>query len=446
MTTGFTVCVVGRPNVGKSTLFNKLTRTRRAIVDDMPGVTRDRMFGRAELDGVSTYLIDTGGFEPDGEDIIVSQIREQAMLAIEEADRICFVVDGREGLTAVDIDIADLLRRSGKEIVLAANKLDTPQSANEMADFHSLGFEKVIAVSAEHSIGFGELSEALVKGEFKDLLEEAQDDGTKSAAVPVAVVGCPNAGKSSLVNRLLGEKRMTVSEIPGTTRDSIDSLVRWNKKEYLFTDTAGIRKKNKISQRIEKYSVIMAIKSIVRSKVALLIIDATKDIRDQDARIAGMIRDEGKACIILVNKWDIVEKDSMSTERFTDELRDKLKFISFAPVVFISAKTGQRTGMIFETLERVMAEYGKRVDTGPLNRLIKKLTDRRPPPAKKGKRAKIFYVSQTKTEPPIFNFVASRPEAVSDQYKRYLTNRIRDEYGFEGAPVICRFEPRKDNR
>ncbi len=437
--------------MGKSTLFNKLTHSRRAIVNDMAGVTRDRMFGHADLDGVGAWLIDTGGFEPEAKDALLSQVREQAQMAIEEADVICFTVDGRTGLTAIDMEIARMLRKSGKRVVVAVNKLDSPKIENDMAEFFRTGFEAVFPVSAEHSIGLGELVESLAEGRERDVIEEPEEEiedeseekPKKEKPVTVAVVGCPNVGKSSIINRILGEKRMTVSDIPGTTRDSVDSLVKRNGRKYLFTDTAGIRRKGRISQKLEKYSIIMALKGIGRSQVCLLVIDATRGIRDQDARIAGIIRDEGKACIIIVNKWDLVEKDTLSTERFTRELREQLKFLSYAPVMFVSAETGQRIERIFESINGVVDEYRKRVPTGPLNRLIRRWTDRQPPPLRKGKRGKIYYVSQTKTEPPIFSFVVNNPERLPEMYRRYLANRIREEYGFEGSPVICRFQPRK---
>jgi len=440
----FTVCVVGRPNVGKSTLFNKLTGTRRAIVNNTSGVTRDRMFGRADLEGVSAFIIDTGGFEPANNDIIVTQVREQAKLAIEEADRICLVVDGRAGITPIDREVADLLRRSGKPVVLAVNKLDTPKLGNELADFYELGFEEVVACSAEHSIGFTELGEALTRGMERDAIED--DDEEEKKPLPISVVGCPNVGKSSLINYLIGEDRMAVSNIPGTTRDSVDTIVRWNNREFLFTDTAGIRKKNRISQTLEKYSVVMSLKSISRSKLSLLLLDADKGIREQDIRIAGIVAEEARACIILVNKWDLLKKDSLSTERFTTAVREKMKFLSFAPIVFISAKTGQRTGKIFETVGNVMEEYSKRVDTGPLNRKLEKWIDKRQPPVKGGKRAKIFYASQIKISPPTFSFVCKRPKAIDGPYERYLVNRIREAYGFTGSPIVCNFQERKGRR
>jgi len=437
----FTVCIVGRPNVGKSTLFNKLTRSRSAIVDGTPGVTRDRIFGRAELGGLDSFLIDTGGFEPAKEEEIISQVREQAMLAIEEADAICLVVDGRSGLTPVDEEIAGLLRKSGKPTVIAVNKLDTPVNENEIADFYRLGFDYTIPVSAEHSRGLGELGEALAAGRESAEPDEEEEDVRKP--LTVAVVGCPNVGKSSLVNRIVGEQRMMVSDIPGTTRDSVDTLIKWHGKDVVFIDTAGIRRKNKISQRLEKYSIVMALRSIARANLAVLVLDAAKGITEQDARIAGVINDEARACIVVVNKWDLVEKDSLSTERFKTELHEKLKFISYAPILFISAKTGQRLGKVLEEISRVMEEYAKRIPTGPLNRRIKVWTERKPPPISKGHRAKIFYGSQFRSSPPIFSFIVSRPKSIADEYMRYLVNRIREEYGFEGSPVVCRFRERK---
>ncbi|MFQ5431004.1 MAG: ribosome biogenesis GTPase Der [Nitrospinota bacterium] len=440
MTKSFTVCIVGRPNVGKSTLFNKLTRSRSAIVDGTPGVTRDRIFGRAELGGVDSFLIDTGGFEPAKEEEIVSQVREQAMLAIEEAGAICLVVDGRAGLTPVDEEIAGLLRKSGKPAVIAVNKLDTPVNENDLADFYRLGFDNTIPVSAEHSRGLGELGEALAAGRGSVAPDEEEE---VKKPLTVAVVGCPNVGKSSLVNRIIGERRMMVSDIPGTTRDSVDTLVKWHGREIFFIDTAGIRKKNRISQKLEKYSIVMALRSIARANLAVLVIDAAKGITEQDARIAGVINDEARACIVVVNKWDLVDKDNLSTERFKTDLREKLKFLSFAPIIFISAKTGQRLGKVLEEISGVMEEYGKRIPTGPFNRRLKVWTERKPPPITKGRRAKFFYGSQYRSSPPSFSFVVSRPEGIAEEYRRYIVNRIREEYGFEGSPVVCRFRERK---
>ncbi len=439
--------------MGKSTLFNKLTRTRSAIVDGTPGVTRDRIFGEAELGGIDSYVIDTGGFEPAKEDEIISQVREQAMLAIEEADAICLVVDGRSGLTPVDEVIAGLLRKSGKPTVVAVNKLDTPVNENDLADFYRLGFDKTIPVSAEHSRGLGELGEALAAGsllaggEAPAAGEEPAESGEEVEKIKkpltVAVVGCPNVGKSSLVNRIIGEQRMMVSDIPGTTRDSVDTLVKWHGQEIIFIDTAGMRKKKRISQRLEKYSIVMALRSIARANLAVLLLDAAKGITEQDARIAGVINDQARACIVVVNKWDLVEKDNLSMERFKRDFSEKLKFISYAPIIFISAKTGQRLGKVLEEISRVMEEYAKRIPTGPFNRRLKVWTERKPPPIKKGHRAKFFYGSQFRSSPPIFSFVVSRPKSIADEYRRYLVNRIREEYGFEGSPVVCRFRERK---
>lgn len=440
-----TVCIVGRPNVGKSTLFNKLTKTRRALVDDTPGVTRDRIFGHADIEGIPTLLIDTGGFEPLLEDAIVSQIREQVLLAIEEADAICFVVDGRAGITPMDEEIAGMLRKSGKPVAVAVNKLDTPQTMNNATDFYRLGFENTVPLSAEHSAGFRELSEALAGGK-RPVKEAESGDESDADAVTVAVVGRPNVGKSSLVNKILGEKRMMVADLPGTTRDSVDSTVKWHGSEFVFTDTAGIRKKSRISRRLEKFSVIMALKGIARAKLALLVMDAAQGITDQDIRIAGIIHEQARACIIVMNKWDLVEKDTLKSERFKTELYEKLGFLQFAPVVFVSAKTGQRLGRIMESIDAVMKEYRKRLPTGPLNRKLKIWMERKAPPARKGHRPKIYYVSQIKSSPPTFAFVVSRPECVVEEYRRYIANRLRQEYGFEGTPLVCKFQPRAGRR
>lgn len=445
MTGTLTVCIVGRPNVGKSTMFNKLTRTRDALVDNQAGVTRDRLFGQADLDGVLSYLIDTGGLEPVIEDEIVAQVREQALLAIEESDVICFAVDGRAGLTNIDHDIADKLRRSGKKTVIAVNKLDTYAKEAELAEFYALGFEHVFAISAEHSLGLGELAECLAEGYEKTPFDD-DDEDREDEPVTIAIVGRPNVGKSSLINRIIGEDRMMVTDIPGTTRESVDSVVRWHEKDFILIDTAGMRKKARISQRLEKFSVIMALKAVARCKIALLVVDAERGITDQEIKIAGIIQEQAKACIILVNKWDLPDKDTLATDRFEKEIRDEMKFASYAPVLFVSAKTGQRLGRIFEEIDTVMKEFRKRVDTGPLNRHVIKWVSRQLPPVVNGKRAKFYYVAQTKSSPPIFNFSVNSPTRVLDHYKRYLVNKIRAEYGFAGSPVVCRFLSKRGSK
>lgn len=439
----FTVCIVGRPNVGKSTLFNKLTGTRRAIVDDMPGVTRDRMFRETELSGVRTLLIDTGGIEPEQMDIIGSQVREQALLAVEEADVVCYVADGREGMTGVDRQITSVLRKSQKRIVVAVNKMDNPKQAPDLAEFWALGFDEVIGVSAEHSHGFGDLCDALVKDVPEELRYAAEEpEGPVESPFTVAVVGRPNVGKSSLINRILGEKRLMVSEIAGTTRDAVDTDVRWHGEEFTFIDTAGIRRKNRISLKLEKYSVIMSLKSIERAELALLVLDATQGITVQDERVAGLINEQYRACILVVNKWDLVEKDTLTAAKFQKDLDERLKFIGWAPAVFVSAETGQRMHKIFETIREVKEQYRRHVDTGPLNRKLDFWTSRQPPPIVGGHRVKFYYLTQNRTAPPSFVFFVSRPDAVLEPYRRFLSNRIRDEYGFSGAPIKLIFERR----
>ncbi|MBI5179622.1 MAG: ribosome biogenesis GTPase Der [Nitrospinae bacterium] len=436
----FTVCIVGRPNVGKSTLFNKLTGSRRAIVDDMPGVTRDRLFGKADLNGIPALIIDTGGIEMALDDTISAQVRQQAMVAVEEADAILFVVDGLTGPTPVDLQIVQTLRHSAKPIVVAVNKLDTPKKENLMAEFYELGFDKTVAVSAEHSIGLWELADALTHGVAAPPPEP--EEPVAGRPFTVAVVGRPNVGKSSLINRIIGEKRLMVSDIAGTTRDSIDTAVKWHGQEFTFIDTAGIRRKNRVSLKIEKFSIVMALKSIERAELALLVLDATQGITVQDERVAGLINEEMRACVIVVNKWDLLEKDTLSTTRFERDLGEKLKFMAWAPVVFVSAETGQRLHKIFEAIALVRDEYRKHVDTGPLNRKLATWVAKQPPPIARGHRVKFYYVSQAKTTPPTFTFVVSRTGLVAEPYERYLVNRIREEYGFTGAPVRCAYIPR----
>ncbi len=441
----FTVCLVGRPNVGKSTIFNKLTRSRNAIVDDMPGVTRDRMFGTTDLSGVDALVIDTGGIEVAQDDIINKQVREQALLAVEEADVICFVVDGKEGISILDRQITEILRRTSKRVVLAVNKVDNPRHGDLLEDWYELGFEDIVPVSAEHSIGLGELSDMLVKGvpdEQRYVKEEETKEEDAEAPITITVVGRPNVGKSSLINRLMGEKRLVVSEIAGTTRDAVDTVVKYHGKEYIFTDTAGIRRKNRVSQKLEKFSIIMSLKSIERADMALLVLDATEGVTMQDERVAGIINDNYRACIVIVNKWDLVEKDTMSSARFQRDLEEKLKHIAWAPVLFVSAETGQRIHRIFETIEQVKLEFRKRIDTGPLNRKIENWTSRVPPPIVGGHRPKFFFITQSRVAPPTFVFFVSKPACVADPYQRYLMNRIREDYGFIGAPIKCIFDHR----
>ncbi len=443
--TTFTICLVGRPNVGKSTIFNKLTRSRRAIVDDMPGVTRDRMFGSATLSGVETLIIDTGGIEMAQDDIINKQVREQALLALEEADVICFVVDGKEGISPLDSQITGILRRTSKRVVLAVNKLDNPKRAEGKADFYELGFADVVGLSAEHSLGLGELADVLtrdVPDEKRYVKEEPLEEEAPEAPLTIAVVGRPNVGKSSLINRILGEKRLMVSDIAGTTRDAVDTSVRYHGKEYVFIDTAGIRRKARISQKLEKFSVIMSLKGIERAELALLVLDATQGVSVQDERVAGLINGKYRACIILVNKWDLVEKDTMTAAKFQRDLEEKLKFIGWAPVLFVSAETGQRIHRIFETIEQVKLEFRKRIDTGPLNRKINTWTSRVPPPIVSGHRPKFYFITQPYVAPPTFVFFVSKPACVAEPYQRYLANRIREDYGFAGAPIKCVFEHR----
>ena len=427
------IAIVGRPNVGKSTLFNKIVGGRPAIVDGTPGVTRDRHIAHANRGGVRFGVIDSGGFEPDTDEPIPAQMREQTMMAVEESDVIFFVVDGRAGVLPDDQEIARRLRKSSKPITVVVNKIDTDRDIDARYAFSELGFENVLPISAEHSIGVEALIESAIEGIEPEPEEDQEPDDSKP--VRVAIVGKPNVGKSSLVNRILGEKRMMVSEIAGTTRDAIDSEISVNDRSYTLIDTAGVRKKARVTHKLEKFSVIMAMKAIDRADVALLLIDATEGITVQDAKIAGLIEDGGTACIIVVNKWDAVEKDSKTALEFEDDIKRQLKFLSFAPLLFISAKTGQRVETIFEKIGYVYEEYCKRVTTAALNEIMEQVTNRKQPPVVKGRRVKFYFATQTRICPPTFVFMTNRPSAVHFSYRRYLANQLRELAGFSKTPI-----------
>lgn len=439
-----TVAIVGRPNVGKSTLFNRLVGGRRAIVEATPGVTRDRNYGTVEWRGRSFLLVDTGGFEPKTPTPIAGQVVEQANLAMEEADLILFLVDTREGLTPLDEEIVLLLRhKTETQVILVANKVDTAKRVSHATEFYRTGFSEVVLISAEHGIGVGELLDQML-----GLLPPPGEKQAPCEAVTIAVVGRPNVGKSSLVNRILGEPRVIVSPDPGTTRDAIDTPFTHQGSEYILVDTAGIRSKSGISYRFEYYSVLRAMKSVERCDVALILLDATTDVVRQDARIASIAHEAGCASILVVNKWDLVEKSVGGADARLRRVRGKLGHLDYAPVVFVSALTGQRVFKIFGVVERVLKERDRRIPSGKINRFIDKVVTEHPPASPKGRQVKIRYATQLDCRPPTFGLYVNDPKSISPSYTRYLVNRIRDTYGFEGNPIRVRFRggrPRPGN-
>ncbi|HAP66498.1 MAG TPA: ribosome biogenesis GTPase Der [Nitrospinae bacterium] len=430
--------IVGRPNVGKSTMFNRIVRKRIAIVDDTPGVTRDRNYYDVTLGDKTFSLIDTGGFEPVKKDGLMSQIREQAQLAIEEADVIIFLTDGAEGLTQSDKEMADFLRKSSKNIILAVNKIDDKKHEERILEFHELGFKDIIPVSAEHNIGIGNLLDTI-----SNYLPQFEAEEMPADIIRVAVIGRPNVGKSSLINKLLGRKRLLVSEIPGTTRDSIDTALEADGKKYLFIDTAGIRKKHRVSQKLEKYSVIMALKSIERCDIAVILLDANDGITEQDAKIASYANEAGRGCIIAINKWDSINKDNTTTGLYVNFIRERFKFLSYAPIIFISAKTGQKIKNILPAIENVFSEYSKKLPTPKLNKIFQDIVKDRPPPSFKGKFMKFYYITQVTAKPPSFKIIVNHPEGVGVSYERYIHHKLRENFGFEGTPLRLFFRERE---
>lgn len=426
-----TVAIVGRPNVGKSTFVNRLVGARHSIVDDLPGVTRDRIYFDVEWQNKPFTVIDTGGIIPGDEDDIMVSIFDQAKLACEEADKIIFIVDGKDGINPVDYDIANVLRQSGKPVFLAVNKCDNPESLMMTSDFYSLALGDPIGISALHgSGGVGDLLE-VVCDDFEIMEDEEEDNRIK-----IAIVGRPNAGKSSIVNAILNTDRVIVSDVSGTTRDSIDSYVTYQDKEFIIVDTAGIRKKSKVDYGIEKFAVDRAIRSIRDCDVALLVIDAKEGISDQDKKISSIITESGKGLIVAINKWDLIEDKKANTiNKFEKELAVDIPFLSFAPKIFISAVTKQRLSQIFEKTMEVYEQCTKRVSTGLLNKVISEAYALNPPTSFKGKRLKIYYVTQAKTQPPTFVLFVNNEELLKDSYKRYLENKLRDAFGFFGTPI-----------
>ncbi len=424
------VAIVGRPNVGKSTLFNKLIGDRLSIVKNEEGVTRDRLYRETEWSGKKFLLVDTGGLEPRSNDYIMQKVKDQAKVAIDEADSIIFLVDGKAGITAVDEDIASILRKQNKKVVVAVNKIDNyMKEKDNMFEFYSLGFEDVIAISAEHKVNLGDLLDAAVD-KFPINYEKEEEKG-----LAIAVLGRPNAGKSSFVNKILNKERNIVSDIAGTTRDSIDSSFRYNGDIYTIIDTAGIRKKSKVEDDIEYYSVLRAIKAIQRANVCVLMLDATELLTEQDKRIAGLIYEERKPIIIAINKWDLIEKDNKTVKEFTELVKADLPFLDYAPIVTISALTGKRTINIIDQVKYIDEEYNKKISTGLLNQVLEELMAKNPVPTRKGRAVKINYGTQIGQAPPRFVFFANNPDLVHFSYKRYIENNLREYFGFEGCPI-----------
>jgi GTP-binding protein len=423
------VAIVGRPNVGKSTLFNRITRTKAALVDDMPGVTRDRHYGDARWEDVDFTVVDTGGFSDTDAAGFADQIRFQVKLAVDDADVIVLVLDGKGGISPFDADLIQMLREVDRPVFYVVNKVDGEEREGGVTDFFSLGLSQLYPVSAEHGYGVPDFLDALVAELPKAEPPREADE------IRVAVVGRPNVGKSSLINRLLGEERLLVSEVAGTTRDAIDTRCEVGGRSYLLVDTAGIRRKRRVSQRIEKFSVIKALKSMDTCDVALILVDAAEGVTEQDVSIAGYAHERGCGCILLLNKWDLVEKDNRTLKRFTQEVRLAAKFLGFAPILSVSAKTGQRVNQIFRQVRAVYEQYGRRIGTGELNRILAQALSRNEPPLHRGKRLKFYYATQVSTKPPTFVLFVSFPEAVHFSYLRYLTNQIREGTGLEKTPI-----------
>jgi len=430
------VAIVGRPNVGKSTFFNRVTGTRKALVDNFPGVTRDRHYSDAVWNGVDFTLVDTGGFSGDDEDDFAHRIRSQILQAIEDADVIILLLDGKSGISPFDEDVVRILRPLSQPVFFAVNKIDGVEHEVKLYDFYKLGIKKLYPISAEHRYGITDFLDDLTEILPKTDTEEAGD------VVRLAVVGKPNVGKSSLINRMLGQQRLLVSDMPGTTRDAIDSLCKINEKPYLLIDTAGIRRKARVSKKLEKFSIIKALRSLDRCDVALIVIDAHQGITEQDINIAGYAFDRGCGCIFVLNKWDLVEKDSKTAKEYYDRLRMQAKFLSFAPMTTISALTGQRVSKIFDIVEEVFKQYTLRMGTGQLNRIFEQAILQNEPSLYRGRRLKFYYATQISTRPPTFVCFVNYPDAVHFSYRRYLINQIRGKAGLDKTPIRIIFRKR----
>ena len=434
------LAIVGRPNVGKSTLFNTLAGEKISIVEDHPGVTRDRIYADVTWLNHSFSMIDTGGIEMDSKDKMLKHMREQADIAIDTADVILFLVDVRQGLVDADVKVADMLRKSGKPVILVVNKVDNFEKyMPDVYEFYNLGIGDPHPISAASKLGIGDMLDAVLELFDLEKIEEEEDDRPK-----IAIVGKPNAGKSSLINNLLGENRVIVSDVAGTTRDAIDTEIVYNGTEYVFIDTAGLRRKSKIKENIERYSIIRTVAAIERSDVVILMIDATEGVSEQDAKIAGIAHDRGRGLIIAVNKWDAIEKDNHTVKEYTKKVRDILSFVPYAEIIFISALTGQRTKKIFDMLETVIENHAMRIQTGVLNEILMEAVALQQPPSDKGKRLKLFYMTQVSTKPPTFVLFVNKKELMHFSYQRYIENRIRDTFGFMGTPIRIFIRERKE--
>ena len=434
------VAIVGRPNVGKSTLFNALAGENISIVKDTPGVTRDRIYADVNWLNTNFTMIDTGGIEADSKDIILSQMREQAQIAIDTADVIIFIVDVRQGLVDSDSKVADMLRRSKKPVVLVVNKVDNfDKYMMDVYEFYNLGIGEPIPISAASKLGLGDMLDEVIRHFDEEKLSAEEDETPK-----IAVVGKPNVGKSSLVNKLLGQNRVIVSDIAGTTRDAIDTVIRWNGKDYTFIDTAGLRRKNKIKEELERYSIIRTVTAVDRADVVVVVIDALEGVTEQDAKIAGIAHERGKGVIVAVNKWDAVEKDDKTIYKYTNKIREVLSYMPYAELMFISAETGQRLPKLFDTIDMILENQSLRIQTGVLNEIMSEAIALQQPPSDKGKRLKLYYITQVAVKPPTFVIFVNDKELMHFSYTRYLENKIREAFGFRGTSLKFIIRERKE--
>lgn len=434
------VAIVGRPNVGKSTLFNAVAGEKISIVKDTPGVTRDRIYTDVDWLGQNFTMIDTGGIEPDSSDIILSQMREQAQIAIDTADVIVFITDVRQGLVDSDAKVADMLRRSRKPVVLVVNKVDNfNKFMPDVYEFYNLGIGEPIPISAASRLGIGDMLDEVVKYFPEEKTEEEEDERPR-----VAIVGKPNVGKSSIINKLLGENRVIVSNVAGTTRDAIDTEVKWNGREYVFIDTAGLRRKSRVKEELERYSIIRTVTAVDRADVVLVVIDAVEGITEQDAKIAGIAHDRGKGIVIVVNKWDAIEKNDKTVYQYQNDIRNILSYMPYAEIMFVSAQTGQRLPKLFEMIDMVLENQAQRVQTGVLNEIMTEAVALQQPPSDKGKRLKLYYITQVSIKPPTFVIFVNDKELMHFSYTRYLENKIRDTFGFRGTSLKFIIRERKD--